>query len=185
MKIYRQGRLIERVLFTLWHLVVLTDNFSVFKHMVWEPHLGPAKVGSGPGTTRWVIILHRSGQEFPECSDPPHHPLFTQAGSSATTKRRRCGIHISAWILVFTAFSVALELPEQREKSSFTIPRTKGTSWSMFCEANILYMQRPRQGDHLGHFCSPPALSCGLQGWIQNENEGQASPLSMIALAWG
>lgn len=62
---------------TLWHFVRLTDDFSIFKHMVWERCLGPAEVQSGPGATRWVIISYRSWQEFPECSDPPPPPAIS------------------------------------------------------------------------------------------------------------
>ena len=50
--------------------ISLTNNFSIFRQVVWEPCLGPVQVKDGPGVVDWVIVSHRRGQEFLECSDP-------------------------------------------------------------------------------------------------------------------
>ena len=50
--------------------ISLTNNFSIFRQVVWEPCLGPVQVKDGPGVVDWVIVSHRRAQEFLECSDP-------------------------------------------------------------------------------------------------------------------
>ena len=50
--------------------ISLTHNFSIFRQVVWEPCPGPVQVKDGPGVVDCVIVSHRRGQEFLECSDP-------------------------------------------------------------------------------------------------------------------
>ena len=68
----------------------------------------------------FLIEVGKSFQNVQIHHHPPPSATFHSSWQFCyQQRRRRCGIHISAGIAVLTAFSVALDWPEQCEKSPY------------------------------------------------------------------